>query len=254
MMNKNKSGFALIEIIVVVVLVLIAISGIVGYKYYQNKESARKKDGALSSATKEIEVNNVSSINSQNCELIRSFVFVNKKNNKEEIANKYYCENKSDYFIESLVNGEKRFDELNSVNIAYSEQNKSLGYIIKENEEFCPLINGEKKQCYDFAWMEYPSSFSSDGKRFGYIAHKNQKVFMIIDDVGGPPYDRIGAPLDYDVDRIYFSQDSSKVAYFAFKNEKYFVVIDNKIEKGPYDNIDFIKGLIFINKIYFIII
>ena len=87
----------------------------------------------------------------------------------------------------------KRFDELNSVNIAYSEQNKSLGYIIKENEEFCPLINGEKKQCYDFAWMEYPSSFSSDGKRFGYIAHKNQKVFMIIDDVGGPPYDRIGA-------------------------------------------------------------
>jgi WD40 repeat protein len=90
------------------------------------------------------------------------------------------------------------------------------------------VINGDaRSECDGLVPI---AVFSSNSKRFAYVGKSENKQFVVVDDVEGKKYDKIGL--------IDFSPDSENVAYEAAKDKKAFIVI-NHMERGGYDWVRF---------------
>lgn len=258
-------------ILFVVIVLIISIGVGVGIRYFKNTQHQAKMEESQNQQMQNQlnQDNNLATSseiifkNEKLCKLVDYFPYIFlDKNNNERIANRYFCYftsddfkkdsvddpsrvktyvdiTKGDYFMEiSTKDGEEsRFDDLRSINIAY-RKDKALGYVTEENGNFCVIINSEKKGCYEQAVMEYPSSFSPDGKRFGYIVgRKYEGSFMVVDDKELGPYKAIGHFIEgygyLDEDRIYFSPDSTTVVFVANNQIGQFLVINGQ-EKRVY--------------------
>ena len=62
--------------------------------------------------------------------------------------------------------------------------------------------------------------FSSDSKRLMYGGRRGQKCFLVVDEVQGPDFDRIGS--------FGFSPNGKRAAYVATEGERSVIVVDGK--------------------------
>ncbi len=178
----------------------------------------------------------------KNCTLNTRYTFLHKQAGAGT-ADLYGCYGNSEHVMEVFFKGKKRFDTIVIPDIAYQESHQNLGYILENGEEFCPVINGEKKKCYESVSMAKPSSFSPNGERFFYIVftRAEKKYFMVIDGQEGAHYDWVGS---YYLEDVIFSPDGKRSAYMAGRDGKTFIIVDG-VETGPYEEIYSSKGLTF---------
>jgi len=125
------------------------------------------------------------------------------------------------------VEGEK-FDHIfrgiffspNSERTAYlASAKQGLGYVL--------VLDGKKEEIKADIIEPASLAFSPDGKRFAYVARKDQKWFLILDGASLKEYDEI-------ITSPIFSPDSQRLAFVARQGSKYFAVIDGA-ESEKYD-------------------
>jgi WD40 repeat protein len=124
----------------------------------------------------------------------------------------------------------KRYDDVSWFN--FSPDSKRFAYIAWVGEREFIVVDGHEKKEYPDIYNIMDYTFSPDGRKLSYIAEgKGAKDFVVINDVKGKLYNRIGEFL--------FSSDSKRFAYEAGKDGKSFVVIDGveftKYSKPSYD-------------------
>jgi hypothetical protein len=137
-----------------------------------------------------------------------------------------YVELLNQYMVTILKNGEKFGEHNLSKNSFYSENGKSIGWILdnentKKEEVY---IDGKKVADVDFCCLMY---FTPDGSSWGYPFEKDEKNYYQIGNDKFGPF-KFGAC-------IFFSADNQHVGYnYSMAEYEEYVVIDGK-KFGPYE-------------------
>ncbi|MBU1102136.1 hypothetical protein KJ853_00570 [Patescibacteria group bacterium] len=111
--------------------------------------------------------------------------------------------------------------------IKFSPDGKGVSYVAKEDpksSEMFLMLNNEKIGAYK---KSFNPVFSSNGKRFAYLAEKETgEIVVVVDGKESGNFTRIGY--------FTFSPNGERHAFLAWKNDKAFAVIDGK-EGKHYD-------------------
>lgn len=102
--------------------------------------------------------------------------------------------------------------------IKFSSDSKKYAYLAAKGRESFVIINGEEKR-RDSGIIASSIIFSPDGKRVAYASH----TFVVVDGVRGKRYDRVSYPK--------FSPDGKRVAYAAKSGGRSFVIVDGQPQK-----------------------
>ena len=140
-----------------------------------------------------------------------------------------YVEFLNNYMVTILKNGEV-FGTHNLIkNSFYSDNGKSVGWILendmtKKNEIY---LNGKKAAETDFTCLIY---FTPDGSRWGYPFEQDEKNYYQIDNETFGPH-KFGAC-------IFFSSDNQHTGYnYSLAEYEEYAVIDGK-KFGPYEEVN----------------
>ena len=115
----------------------------------------------------------------------------------------------------------------------FTSDGKQAIYIAKKEGKYFIFVNNKKSGPYDD--ISFPI-VSSDGKKIAYIAEKEGKQCIVVNGREGKLYEHILKPISIHSSNIVFSPDNNHIAYIAEKNKKKFVVVDER-EGKIYDEI-----------------
>lgn len=103
--------------------------------------------------------------------------------------------------------------------------NGHIGYLAIGARGHVAVINGVESAP---AERMVSLSFSSDGRRFAYVAFRTEQWFVEFNGTSEGPYQGIAAG------SLAFSPDGTRIAYAAKRAERWYIVLDGQ-EIGPYD-------------------
>lgn len=110
------------------------------------------------------------------------------------------------------------------------------GFRAHKGNKMVVIIDGKESKEYDNV---EDLIFSSDGQRYGFIAQEGKKWVAVIDGVEGKKYDKI--------EGLKFSPDGQRYGFIAQEGKKWVAVIDG-VESKKYDGIkheSFNRGVVF---------
>jgi len=122
--------------------------------------------------------------------------------------------------------GERFNLEEGNNSILFSPDKSQVAYIAKKDGKWFMIVNDQVSEAYDNILLGF--HFSPDSKQLAYAASKEGKWFLVLNGEKGKNYD--------DITRITFSPDSQKLAFVATNDGKSFVVLNDK-EGKSYDYI-----------------
>ena len=111
--------------------------------------------------------------------------------------------------------------------ILFSPDRNKVAYIAKKEGKWFMVVNNQVSEAYDNILLGF--HFSPDSKKLAYAAKKEGKWFVVVNGQRGNNYDEITAP-------ITFSPDSKRLVYGVKKEGKQFIVIDGE-EGKSYDSL-----------------
>ncbi len=122
-----------------------------------------------------------------------------------------------------------------SDSLIFSPDMHDIAYVVAREKGMGVIINSKAEKVYDHIARGYPI-FSPARNRFGYIADKDGKYFVVIDGKESIGYD--GACC------LRFSPSGEHAVFIAQDKNKQFVVLNGNRLK-PYDMIDQVTGVVF---------
>lgn len=128
-----------------------------------------------------------------------------------------------------FVNGKENGKYYFIYGIAFSSDNKTLGYIAEKAGDNFVVINGRERKHYPYPVNSL--KFSPDGKSYAYSVQGYDEFgrsigFIVVNETEGKNYGQVAFPI--------FSPDSYMVSYIVYKDDKSFLVTNGE-EGQPYD-------------------